>query len=136
MSPAKGCSCQAVPSGWIGGTEMKKTLPVVLIAVFALVVLGAPAPALAQRGGGHGGGGFHGGGGGFQGGGGFYGGGGVAGGGGDASRGGGFAGMRWGGRLGLGPGLGLAVLGLARIRVSVRIWLRPVVADGLLRAQL
>ena len=40
------------------------------------------------------------------------------------------------GRLGLGLRLGLAVLGLARIRVSVRIWVRPVVADGLLPAQL
>ena len=52
-------------------TEMKKTLPVVLFAFSAFVLLGGAAPALAQRGGhGGGGGGFHGGGGGFHGGGG------------------------------------------------------------------
>jgi len=43
--------------------------------------------------------------------------------------------MGWG-WAGVGAWAGLAVLGLARIRVSVRIWVRPVVADGLLRAQL
>jgi hypothetical protein len=53
---------------------MKKTLSFVVSAIFALVILGLPQPAAAQRGG-HGGGGFHGGGGGFHGSGSFHGGG-------------------------------------------------------------
>jgi hypothetical protein len=99
---------------------MKKTFPLVLFAIFAFLLLGSPERALAQRGGGHGGGGggFHGGGGGgFHGGGGsfhgaggsFHGGGGFSGGGsfhgGSGFRGGtgfrggaGFRGNGWGGR--------------------------------------
>src|SRR5205085_6601059 len=47
------------------GTEMNKTLLVVLLAILTIMFLGAAEPALAHRGG-HGGGGFHGGGGGFH----------------------------------------------------------------------
>jgi hypothetical protein len=87
----------------IGNDSILKVVEVLMLRRFGIPALlvgltlaFAPASALAQRGGGHGGGGFHGGGGGFHGGG--FGGGGFRGGGfGGGGFRGGFGGFRGGG---------------------------------------